>query len=84
MWTTGVPAWFSRAPREKPPLSLERRWLGIRTFGLCFANVRHERIHTKRGSCVMMQPQEEDADDLAALEVLDEVRGGWGGGARQA
>ncbi|XP_056868855.1 myosin-IIIa isoform X7 [Takifugu flavidus] len=33
---------------------------------------RHERIHTKRGSCVMMQPEEEDADDLAALEVLDE------------
>lgn len=24
----------------------------------------------------MMPPQEEDADDLAALEVLDEVRGG--------
>lgn len=23
----------------------------------------------------MMQPQEEEADDLAALEVLDEVRG---------
>lgn len=23
----------------------------------------------------MMQPQEDDADDLAALEVLDEVRG---------
>lgn len=42
--------------------------------GLCFANVRHERIHTKRGSYVKMQAQEEDSDDLATLEVLDEVR----------
>lgn len=43
-------------------------------FGPCFATVRHERIHTKRGSCVKMQAQEEEADDLATLEVLDEVR----------
>lgn len=52
--------------------------VGNQNFGLCLANVRHERIHTKRGSCVMMQPEEEDADDLAALEVLDEVRVGGG------
>lgn len=42
---------------------------------VCFANVRHERIHTKRGSYVKMQAEEEeDVDDLATLEVLDEVR----------
>lgn len=41
---------------------------------VCFVNVRHERIHTKRGSYVKMQAEEEDADDLATLEVLDEVR----------
>lgn len=41
---------------------------------VCFANVRHERIHTKRGSYVTMQAEEENVDDLATLEVLDEVR----------
>lgn len=41
---------------------------------VCFANVRHERIHTKRGSYVKMQMEEEEVDDLATLEVLDEVR----------
>lgn len=80
MWTSGV--LLLVLPRsQKPPLSLEdlQQLTAVvvrsQSFGLCLANVRHERIHTKRGSCVMMPPQEEDADDLAALEVLDEVRG---------
>lgn len=35
-----------------------------------FVTPRHERIHTKKGNQVAMQDEE---DDLAALEVLDEV-----------
>ncbi|CAG05467.1 unnamed protein product [Tetraodon nigroviridis] len=35
---------------------------------------RHERIHTKRGSYVKMQMEEEEVDDLATLEVLDETK----------
>lgn len=39
---------------------------------LCF---RHERIHTKKGSNMKSHDQAaDDVDDLATLEVLDEVR----------
>ena len=41
---------------------------------LCAVDFRHERIHTKRGSHMKMQTEPEDVDDLATLEVLDEVR----------
>lgn len=76
-----VADWTPTLP--KPPLSLGAlHQLATRQLALlsencsvCFADVRHERIHTKRGSYVKMQAaEEEDVDDLATLEVLDEVR----------
>lgn len=40
-----------------------------------FHGCRHERIHTKKGSYMKSQSQTcDDVDDLATLEVLDEVR----------
>ncbi len=35
---------------------------------------RHERIHTKRGSHMKTPTDPDEVDDLATLEVLDEVR----------
>ncbi len=35
---------------------------------------RHERIHTKRGSHMKTQTDPDEVDDLATLELLDEVR----------
>lgn len=49
-------------------------------FHGCFSKIiivccRHERIHTKKGSHMKSQSQTcDDVDDLATLEVLDEVR----------
>lgn len=41
----------------------------------CDFNCRHERIHTKKGSYMKSQSQTcDDVEDLATLEVLDEVR----------
>lgn len=75
---SSAPAWVSHAPGNRHLVWKRQATVvvGNQNCALCFANVRHERIHTKRGSCVMMPPQEEDADDLAALEALDEVGGG--------
>lgn len=36
-------------------------------------NSRHERIHTKKGSHMKTQSDPDEVDDLAILEVLDEV-----------
>nr|XP_043878257.1 myosin-IIIa isoform X2 [Solea senegalensis] len=36
------------------------------------SNDRHERINTKKGSHTMTQPEPDEVDDLATLEVLDE------------
>lgn len=77
--------WFSHMPRNHHLVwgsctSLQQAARRLRAAlwnedcTVCFANVRHERIHTKRGSCVKMQAEEEGVDDLATLEVLDEVR----------
>lgn len=38
------------------------------------ASFRHERIHTKRGGHLKMQTDADEVNDLATLEVLDEVR----------
>lgn len=35
---------------------------------------RHERIHTKRGGHMKTQTDADEVEDLATLEVLDEVR----------
>uniref|UniRef100_A0A6Q2Z4J2 Myosin IIIA n=1 Tax=Esox lucius TaxID=8010 RepID=A0A6Q2Z4J2_ESOLU len=34
---------------------------------------KHERIHTKKGGQIMSSPTHDEVDDLATLEVLDEV-----------
>lgn len=82
------PVWFSHAPPNhhlvwemcatlQEPARLLQLVLSNEDRAVCFANGRHERIHTKRGSYVKMQAAEEgeeDVDDLATLEVLDEVR----------
>uniref|UniRef100_A0A6Q2Z6W4 Myosin IIIA n=1 Tax=Esox lucius TaxID=8010 RepID=A0A6Q2Z6W4_ESOLU len=34
---------------------------------------RHERIHTKKGGQIMSSPTHDEVDDLATLEVLDEL-----------
>lgn len=39
-----------------------------------YAHSRHERIHTKKGSQMKSQSDPDEVDDLATLEVLDEVR----------
>lgn len=41
---------------------------------VCRVNSRHERIHTKKGSHMKTQTDPDEVDDLATLEVLDEVR----------
>lgn len=46
----------------------------VRDLLVCSVSCRHERIHTKRGSHMKMQTDPEEVEDLAILEVLDEVR----------
>lgn len=42
-------------------------------FVIIFLISRHERIHTKKGSHMNSQIEADEVDDLATMEVLDEV-----------
>lgn len=46
----------------------------VRDLAVRPVNSRHERIHTKKGSHMKTQTDPDEVDDLATLEVLDEVR----------
>lgn len=51
------------------------KWHMVRLLVIHPMVSRHERIHTKKGSDMKAQISPDEVDDLATLEVLDEVRG---------